>query len=258
MPTEKITDETIVQTADHPPRTESPEYEKTREWLMAQPGGCYVCGGPIDMSHTPEASGMQDHHGGGIFRSDSHDPGGMQGQVMIAYSLFGMEWSLGWSASPARVQAYVNQLNEVAQLLGGVTYDTPINTTEDVMAWLDSAQNASVKLCAPHHVGHEAQDTKDINGHQAVGIHNTPMPIWLGQVTCDWARWDMWGGTTGTVCVAPVPPEMSAEVGSALVLHVSPLHPDFALYTAHIRHMRDRKSLILDPEHEIARGAMHS
>jgi hypothetical protein len=52
-----------------------------------------------------------------------------------------------------------------------------------------------------------------------VGIHEIPFPIWLGQVTCDWPRWDMWAGTCGTLAVAPDP-----ETGGAVVLHANPAH----------------------------------
>ena len=248
MPDEKIGDVLSVVTADHPPRKDSPEYTRTRKWLMSTPGGCYVCGGPVDLSHpeAPESKGMQDHHGGGIFLvSDSGE------EILVATNLFGLEWSLGWGASPARVAAFVTQLNKVVTRLGGQAYAAEIASTDDVMAWTDSKGNASVRLCAPHHIGHEASHTPDVNGHEAVGIHNGPYPIWLGQATCDWDRWDMWGGSTGTVAVAP-PPDGSK---GAHVLHVSPLHPDKALYEDHQAHRRAGKAHVLAAHHPHARLA---
>lgn len=147
MPNETIGDVEHVVTADHPPRTDSPEYVKTRKWLMSQTaGGCYICGGPVDLSH-PESpgdpTGIQDHHGGGIFLiPEAGDP------VLVGTNLFGLEWSLGWGADPVRVAAFVTQLNAVTSKLGGTPYIAEIATTADVMAWVDSPANANVKLCA--------------------------------------------------------------------------------------------------------------
>jgi hypothetical protein len=84
------------------------------------------------------------------------------------------------------------------------------------MKFVDSAFNANVKLCAAHHIGLEEQDTKGASGHQAVGIHNIPFPIWAYQGFCDWDHWDMWAGTTGTIAVAPDPTD-----NGGTVLHVS-------------------------------------
>ncbi len=228
MPNETIGDVEQVETADHPPRTDSPEYGRTRKWLMgATAGGCYVCGGPVDLSHPEDpanARGLQDHHGGGIFLVPATgDP------ILVGTNLFGLEWSLGWGADPARVAAFVAQLNTVTTALGGTAYTAEIATTADVMAWVDSPGNANVKLCAVHHIAHEDKHTPDANGHEGVGIHNGPLPIWIGQATCDWARIDMWGGSTGTIAVAPHPDGSKR----AVALYVSALHPDRALYEEH-------------------------
>ena len=68
--------------------------------------------------------------------------------------------------------------------------------------------------------------SKDSNGHEAVGIHEIPLPIWLGQVTCEWDRWDMWAGTSGTLAIGPDPVS-----GGAIVLHADPVHfPGLARY----------------------------
>jgi hypothetical protein len=250
MPAERIGDVEHVVTADHPARTDSPEYVETRKWLMTTPEGCYVCGGPVDMSHpgAPVTANMQDHHGGGIFLHPSD--GGAP--ILVGVNLFGMEWSLGWGASPARVAAYVAQLNVVTQLLGGTTYESSIATTADVMAYVDSPSNANVKLCAQHHIAHETADTPDVNGHQAVGIHNGPFPIWLGQATCDWGRpFDMWGGTTGTVAVAPHPDGS----GKVVAVYVSPLHPDRQLAADNQAANTAGQPHVLSESHPIARLA---
>lgn len=250
MPKETIGDVEHVVTADHPPRRDSPEYAATRKWLMgATQGGCYVCGGPVDLSHPEDPAnkrGMQDHHGGGIFLTpDRGDP------VLVGTNLFGLEWSLGFGADPAKVAAFVAQLNEVTRRLGGQPYTAEIATTADVMAWVDSQGNANVKLCAVHHIAHEDRHTPDVNGHEGVGIHSGPVPIWLGQATCDWDRWDMWGGSTGTLAVG----HPGDESGTAHVLHVSALHPDRGLYEEHRAALAAGAAHVLPAHHPHARLA---
>jgi hypothetical protein len=174
-------------------------------------GGCYICGGPVDMDHpgAPEdAKGkLQDHHGGGILVKD----------ILVGFNLFPLEWSIGWGADPKRVDQFVKQL-----IRSGLLHDWPaIASTDDVMNWVDSPNNANVKLCAPHHVGHQTQHTPDSNGHEGVGIHNAPWPVLAAQATCEWARFDMWAGTTGTLAVSPHP----TEKGAVVVQHVHDAHP---------------------------------
>lgn len=255
-PKETIGDIEHVVTADHPPRKDSPEYGRTRKWLMGlTEGGCYVCGGPVDLRHPEDpanAKGLQDHHGGGIFlQNGSHDP------ILVGTNLFGMEWSLGWGADPLRVAAFVRQLNTITERLGGEPYSAEIATTADVMAWVDSHGNANVKLCAPHHIAHEDKHTPDDNGYEAVGIHHGPVPIWLGQATCDFPRWDMWGGSTGTLAVG----HPGDESGTAVVLHVSPLHPDRELYDQHRSLSAAGESHVLPAHHphsRLAHAGAHS
>src|SRR6185436_10140696 len=124
---------------------------------------------------------------------------------------------MGFGADPQKVHAFVQQLVEA----GLLQYNQPIKKTDDVMGWVDSVFNANVKLCAPHHSGHQTQHTPDVNGHEAVGIHNAPWPILAAQATCDWERFDMWGGTTGTIAVAPDP----KVKGGTVVQYVHESHP---------------------------------
>jgi hypothetical protein len=208
-PQETIGETIHVVTADHPPRTDSPKYGKSRKWLMGiVAGGCYICGGPADLTH-PEApanaKGLEDHHGGGIYH----------GAVLVGFGLFPLEWSMGWGADPMRVDAFARQLFD-AHLTASYT---PIKTVDDVMAWVDSTANANVKLCNPHHVGHQTQHTPDQNGHEAVGIHNAPWPVLSAQATWDWTKGDMFGGTTGTIAVSP------RQDGTSMVTYVHPEHP---------------------------------
>jgi hypothetical protein len=171
MPEEKIGDKVTVDTHDHPPRTDSPEYVATRKWLMGETaGGCYICGGPVDLSHPAppgDPKGMEDHHGGGIFVKGA----------LVGFNLFPLEWSMGWGASPATVQAFVRQLHD-AGLLDG---DCPvINTVSDVMQWVDGRGNANVKLClAPDSPvlmadGHQVPIAEVTAGDMVIGHDGQP------------------------------------------------------------------------------------
>jgi hypothetical protein len=220
VPDEKIGDQIEVETAAHPPRTDSPEYLRSRKWLMGVvTGGCYICGGPVDLSHPDapaDAKGLQDHHGGGLYVRD----------VLVGFNLMPLEWSMGWGADPSRVTAFVQQLVDACLVaaadLAAAGLSLPFADTAAVMAWVDSTFNANVKLCAPHHVGHQTTHTPDANGHEAVGIHNAPWPVLAAQAVWDWSRGDMFGGTTGTVTVAPHP----SVPGAAVVTYVHPAHPE--------------------------------
>lgn len=215
---EQIGENVTVFTDDHPKRTDSPTYLAARKFLMGQRrGGCVICGGLPDTTH-PELTqvgspkGLQDHHGGGIYVKD----------VLVALNLFPMEWSQGWGASPAVVQELVSNLNVVLAALGEPTYDQPVSDIPGLMAYTDSRWNANVKFCAAHHVGLQTQHLVDALGHEACGIHEIPGPIFWGQLTCDWANFDMWGGTTGTVAVAPAHAEDGTLLpGQVVVLHAA-------------------------------------
>ncbi len=217
MPIEKTGQQATIRTADHPARSQSPLYKKSRQWLLADAGGgCVLCGGESDLNHPGEPAdqaGLQDHHGGGIYVADkaSGRP------VLVGFTLFPIEWSEGWGADATVVADRVGGLDALLGLLGQPAYGSPINNVNDVMDFTDSVYNANVKLCAAHHVGLEQQDARDVNGHQAVGVHNIPFPIWAYQGYCDWTHWDMWAGTTGTIAVAP------KKGGGARLLHMSPL-----------------------------------
>ncbi len=233
--TEKIGENITVYTDDHPKRTDSPTYIAARKVLMQQrKGGCLVCGGVPDMTHpelVPVGSpvGLQDHHGQGLYVKD----------VLVALGLFPIEWSQGWGSSPAVVQQLVANVNIVLAALGEPTYDQPITDVPSLMLYVDSTFNADVKLCAGHHVSLQTQHTADVNGHEAVGIHEIPLPIWAGQLTCDWPRFDMWLGSTGTLAGAPSP----SGDGSVVVLHAAPEHPGGI-----------RRGDVLPPTHPSARA----
>lgn len=185
---------------------------------METPGGCYICGGPVDLSHPEvpaDAHGLklEDHHGGGLY---------VKG-VLVGFNLFPLEWSMGWGADPKKVAAFVRQLHDA----GLSNYSGAIDTQADVMAWVDSTENANVRLCSPHHTGHQTQHTPDVNGHEAVGIHNAPWPVLAAQAVWDWAKGDMFGGTTGTVVVAPHPLAHLRSKGYALVTYAHEEHTPY-------------------------------
>ena len=237
MPDEKIGDSIEVETATHPPRKDSPEYLASRKFLMnVVRGGCYICGGPVDLSHPEapaDAKGLQDHHGGGI----------LVREVLVGFNLFPLEWSMGWGADPARVTAFVQQLADAGLLaaadLEAAGISLPLADTDAVMRWVDSKFNANVKLCAPHHVGHQTSHTPDANGHEAVGIHNAPWPVLAAQAVWDWSKGDMFGGTTGTVVVAP----HDSKPGHAVVAYVHDAHPE-----------RLKVGQVLPPTHGLAKA----
>lgn len=214
MPRVPAGEKAVYFDADHPPRTDSAEYKKTRKWLMSTAGGgCVICGGESDLSHPGapgSAKGLQDHHGGGIYVVVEGVP------VIVGLNLYPIEWSEGWGADPDVLQERISALNVLLAKLGQATYSEAIADADSAMNYVDSPFNANVKMCAAHHIALEEKDTKDANGHQAVGVHNIPFPVWAYQGFCDWANWNMWAGTTGTIAVTPDP-----ETGGGRVAHVS-------------------------------------
>src|SRR5258708_29568665 len=113
-----------------------------------------------------DPTGIQDHHGGGI----------NIGNVLVGFNLFPLEWSMGWGAKPELVTRFAQQLID-ANLITQADLDAagimlPLTDIPGVMKWVDSHLNANIKLCAPHHVGHQTTHDPDANGHESVGIHN--------------------------------------------------------------------------------------
>lgn len=241
MPNETVGEAAHVEVADHPKRTDSPAYLAARRMLMnTRRGGCVVCGGVPDMSHpemtaVADAHGLEDHHGGGIYVKD----------VLVAFNLFPMEWSQGWGADPVLVQELVSNLNVILEALGEEPYSTPITDVTSLMSYVDSKYNANVKLCRPHHIGTQGTHSPDANGHEGVGIHEIPAPIFWGQLTCNWKVFDMWGGTTGTMAVAPATDANGQPLPGHVVVH----HVDASAHPGVAR------GAVLPPHHAVARLA---
>lgn len=246
MAQEHIGEQAVIQTADHPARSDSPAYKRSRKTLMEDyGGGCFVCSGPVDLSHPEvadaKALGLEDHHGGGLYAVIGDRP------VLVGLGLLQMEWSEGWGADPKIVQRMVNSQNIILSKLGSPIYDKPITDDASVMDYVDSIFNANVKLCKPHHTGHTKVRSKDARGHEAVGIHNVPLPVFLYQSFCDWEHWDMFAGTTGSIVVAPTPHQM----GHATVLHMDEEHGDEEAFRA----FAAGDQVILKPSHRFAMQA---
>ncbi len=233
--TYEVNQDVIVEVANHPPRADSAAYIASRNWLMGNAaGGCFICAGPVDLSHPPtpgSPEGMEDHHGGGLFIGDT----------LIGLGLLSLEWSAIWGSDPIKVEAIRVARNSFLALVNQPTYDSAIKTVDDVSDFADSVQNANVKLCHVHHVGTTTEHTPDANGNEAVGIHECPLPMFVGQATWDWSQGDYFGGTTGTIAVGKLP----NPPGAAVVAYVSSDYPDKTIKTGDI----------LRPDHKVAMAA---
>lgn len=148
-----------INIPDHPPRSDSPEYQASRARLHELTGAGTFYGAPP----------IQDHHGGGLWLKDS-------GGWFFVRNLAGIEWSAQFCADPARVDqlrlnasrlyaGFPDAVQElgIAELLG-----TAITDAAGVAKWTDSICNASVPLPAELHSG--------VLPHGG-GVHHYPTPI---------------------------------------------------------------------------------
>ncbi|MFD8547161.1 DUF6424 family protein [Streptomyces sp. NPDC059649] len=156
-----------ISVADHPPRTESSQYQASRK-LMRE-----LVGTTDDWTFAPGP--YQDHHGGGVWVKDG------EGWICLFLPL-GIEWSAQFCADPAKVdrirQCAARVVGAFPDTLPGYTgfgYDdgerllnTPIENAEQVAEWTDSIFNASVPLPAGAHSGVLPK---------AAGYHHYPKPI---------------------------------------------------------------------------------
>ncbi|GAA3169036.1 MULTISPECIES: DUF6424 family protein [Streptomyces] len=165
-----------ISVADHPPRTESPQYQASRK-LMGK-----LVGTTDDWAFAPGP--YQDHHGGGVWVKDS------DGWLCLFLPL-GIEWSAQFCADPAKVDhvrrcaarvvgAFPDTLPGYASFGyddGQRLLDNPIETAAQVAEWTDSIFNASVPLPAGTHSGVLPK---------SAGYHHYPKPI----VDIDHFRYD--------------------------------------------------------------------
>jgi hypothetical protein len=148
-----------IRIPDHPPRSDSPEYVKSRARLHELVGEGTFYGPPP----------IQDHHGGGLWLNDA------EGWFLVR-NLAGIEWSAQFAADPARVdelrrnaQRMYAAFPHVAAELGiEELLATPIADAEGVARWTDSICNASVPLPAALHSGVLPR---------GAGFHHYPAPI---------------------------------------------------------------------------------
>jgi hypothetical protein len=185
---------------DHPPRSDSPEYVKSRAKMHELANGSTFFG----------KEPCQDHHGGGLWLKDG------DGWFLVK-NLAGIEWSAQFCADPAKVDAlrinakriYAGFPDAVTELGIEELLNTPITDAAGVAAWVDSICNASVPLPGPSHTGVLPA---------AGGVHHYPTPI-TDIETIKHDDFNLWvQGEDGTpVAVVPVAPRGSGDARVAVV-----------------------------------------
>jgi Family of unknown function (DUF6424) len=154
--------------AEHPPRTASPAYTKSRALMnkLARSVKNFVLGKPP----------YEDHHGGGLWLKDE------EGWFLVR-NLAGMEWVSQFCADPKKVDAlrlnarrlYARFPEAVKELKIEKLLDTPIKDSAGVAEWTDSICNASVPLSQPLHTG-TLPKAGSVRG-QVTGVHHYPGPV---------------------------------------------------------------------------------
>jgi hypothetical protein len=152
-----------IQIPDHPKRTDSPTYVRSRKKMnkLAKALPEFLYGEPP----------YHDHHGGGLWLKDE------TGWFLVR-NLVGIEWSAQFCADPAKVdllrqnarRVYAAFPKAVQELGIRELLDTPITDPEGVARWTDSICNASVPLPQPVHVG-------VLPNASTGGVHHYPTPI---------------------------------------------------------------------------------
>jgi hypothetical protein len=203
---ESETDRWAVNIAGHPVRTDSPEFDHSKELLtnMAISVSGLLYGQPP----------YDDHHGGGLWLKDA------DGWFMVR-NIAGIEWSAQFCADPAKVDEIRRNAQRLyagfpgaAQELGiQELLNTPITDAAGVGQWTDSICNASVPLPPPAHTG--VLPT-------AGGVHHYPTPI----TDIEYFKRDdfqLWVTDTQgqPAAVAPMQPRNSGD-GRVHVLYAAP------------------------------------
>jgi Family of unknown function (DUF6424) len=165
-----------IAVVDHPNRTDSPAYTKSRKLMNA------LAKTLTDWPFTPTP--YQDHHGGSVWVKDA------AGWLCLQVSL-GIEWSAQFCADPAKVDRLRLQAQRVVTAFPATLpgYEaagyhdaeallaTKITTADQVGAWTDSIFNASLPLPVAAHTGVLPK---------GAGYHHYPKPI----VDIDHVRFD--------------------------------------------------------------------
>jgi Family of unknown function (DUF6424) len=193
-----------IRIPDHPDRTSSSEYVRSRKKMNAFAEGIspFFYGDPD----------YEDHHGGGLWLKDE------DGWFLIR-NVAGIEWSAQFCADPAKVdQLRINARRLYAMFPDAVEelgirdlLDTPIVDAAGVEAWTDSICNASVPLPEGVHRGVLPR---------AGGIHHYPAPV-AEIAFFKYDDFELWVSDSdgNEVAVVPVAARGSGD-GRVQVLHV--------------------------------------
>jgi Family of unknown function (DUF6424) len=191
---------------DHPERTDSPAYIKSRKKTneLAKENPKFAYGVPP----------YQDHHGGGLWLKDA------DGWFLIR-NLFGIEWSAQFCADPKKVDVlrqnakriYANFPEAVAELGIAALLDHQIKTPHDVAEWTDSICNASVPLPTNVHTGVLPKYG---------GLHHYPAPV-AEIAMFKYDDFNLWvtDDDKTKYAVVPVGPRRSGD-GRVRLLYVDP------------------------------------
>lgn len=246
--TEHEDNDWTINIGDHPERSDSPQYLRSRKQMiaavkLAQP---WIFGPPP----------YQDHHGGGVWLkpADSDEP------LMVLLPA-GIEWSAQFCADPAKVDrlrvmaqglvaAFPDTRDWYRSALGMSDsdldiLDTPITDAKGVALWTDSLWNASVPLPQSFHTGFPPKS--------APGYHHAPKPIVDIRA---FVRDDFVLFPTAGVAVVPVAPRGSDDGRVAVAWVDSEVHahdgdPMRQALPAQPLNVGD----ILDASHPVARAA---
>lgn len=251
--TEHENDPWTIEVGDHPGRSDSPQYTRSRTLMIKLVQQCqpWWFGGPP----------YQDHHGGGIWLKDD------TGWFLVLGSA-GIEWSAQFCADPAKVdqlRVLTNRLvtrfpdtvpgyetlgyHDAAGLLS-----TPITSADGVAAWTDGIFNASVALPAALHTGVVPTAAAAPGAAATVegGYHHYPKPI----VDISTFKYDdftlfVTDDEGKTVAVTPVAPRGSGDS------HVSVAwaDPDSTLGRAKADKDATGEALVLPGTHPLAQQA---
>jgi hypothetical protein len=231
-----------INVGDHPGRTDSPQYVRSRTLMVKLVQQTQ----PWWFGDKP----YQDHHGGGVWLKDATG-------WLLAFGSVGIEWSAQFCADPAKV----DQLRQLTSRLVAGFPDTvagyealgyhdaegllanPITDADGVQAWTDGIFNASVALPAGVHTGVLPA---------AAGYHHYPKPI----VDIEMFKYDdftlfVTDSVGNPVAVTPVGRRGSGD-GSVSVAWADP-HTPLGQEKATKDETGDR--LILPDTHPVARQA---
>lgn len=163
-----------INVGDHPGRTDSPAYLRSRALMIALVQTCQ----PWWFGVKP----YQDHHGGGIWLRDETG-------WFLVFGSAGIEWSAQFCADPAKIDQLrvltgrlVDKFPDTVPGYEALHYpdarallDTTIDNADHVAAWTDGIFNASVALPVGMHTG--VIPRGEPTPASPAGYHHYPKPI---------------------------------------------------------------------------------